>query len=46
MGILPLQFAVTFQARLRLDTPREADYYRHGGIMPVVLRGLLAGPSS
>ncbi|MFI7637704.1 aconitate hydratase AcnA [Nonomuraea sp. NPDC049400] len=38
--------AVTFQARLRLDTPREADYYRHGGIMPFVLRGLLAGPSS
>ncbi|WP_127939209.1 hypothetical protein [Nonomuraea polychroma] len=33
---------VTFQARLRLDTPREADYYRHGGIMPYVLRGLLA----
>ncbi|WP_431912495.1 aconitate hydratase AcnA [Nonomuraea jabiensis] len=32
----------TFQARLRLDTPREADYYRHGGIMPYVLRGLLA----
>ncbi|WP_316247668.1 aconitate hydratase AcnA [Nonomuraea sp. PA05] len=33
--------AVTFQARLRLDTPREADYYRHGGIMPYVLRRLL-----
>ncbi|MEV4114526.1 aconitate hydratase AcnA [Nonomuraea sp. NPDC049695] len=36
---------VTFQARLRLDTPREADYYRHGGIMPYVLRGLLAEPA-
>ena len=27
--------------RLRLDTPREADYIRHGGVMPYVLRGLL-----
>nr|WP_269433604.1 aconitate hydratase AcnA [Nonomuraea sp. SBT364] len=35
--------AITFQARLRLDTPREAAYYRHGGIMPYVLRHLLAG---
>nr|WP_308210965.1 aconitate hydratase AcnA [Nonomuraea thailandensis] len=34
---------VTFQARLRLDTPREADYYRHGGILPYVLRRLLRG---
>ncbi|WP_308170124.1 aconitate hydratase AcnA [Acrocarpospora catenulata] len=32
---------ITFPARLRLDTPREADYYRHGGIMPYVLRELL-----
>ncbi|GAA2856625.1 aconitate hydratase AcnA [Streptosporangium fragile] len=32
---------ITFQARLRLDTPREAAYYRHGGIMPYVLRHLL-----
>ncbi|MET7329805.1 aconitate hydratase AcnA [Nonomuraea sp. NPDC005650] len=34
--------AITFQVRLRLDTPREVDYYRHGGIMPYVLRDLLA----
>lgn len=27
---------------LRIDTPIEVDYYRHGGIMPYVLRGLLA----
>ena len=26
---------------LRLDTPVEVDYYRHGGILPYVLRGLL-----
>jgi aconitate hydratase A / 2-methylisocitrate dehydratase len=33
---------VEFQARVRIDTPREADYYRHGGILQYVLRGLLA----
>ena len=27
---------------MRIDTPGEADYYRHGGIMPYVLRSLLA----
>ncbi len=31
-----------FTARLRLDTPRERDYVRHGGILPFVLRRLLA----
>ena len=29
-----------FAARLRLDTPREADHIRHGGVMPYVLRDL------
>jgi aconitate hydratase len=32
-----------FRARVRLDTPRERDYFRHGGILPFVLRRLLAG---
>ena len=32
---------VTFEAQLRIDTPGEADYYRHGGIMQYVLRSLL-----
>ncbi len=27
---------------LRIDTPIEVDYYRHGGILPYVLRGLVA----
>jgi len=31
----------TFTARVRIDTPGEADYYRHGGIMQYVLRSLL-----
>ena len=30
-----------FRARVRLDTPRERDYYRHGGILRFVLRRLL-----
>ncbi|MEY3103839.1 MAG: aconitate hydratase AcnA [Candidatus Nanopelagicaceae bacterium] len=32
----------TFKAKVRIDTPGEADYYRHGGIMQYVLRSLLA----
>jgi aconitate hydratase len=34
--------AKTFKAKVRIDTPGEADYYRHGGIMQYVLRSLLA----
>jgi aconitate hydratase len=33
---------VEFTARLRLDTPREREYVRHGGILPFVLRRLSA----
>jgi len=29
---------VEFDARLRIDTPMEAEYYRHGGILPYMLR--------
>jgi aconitate hydratase len=32
---------VEFQAVTRIDTPVEVDYYRHGGILQAVLRGLL-----
>ncbi len=32
---------VVFEAIVRIDTPGEADYYRHGGIMQYVLRSLL-----
>jgi aconitate hydratase len=31
-----------FDARVRIDTPREADYFRQGGILQFVLRNLLA----
>jgi aconitate hydratase len=45
-GVPPRTVTVTadnreFQARLRIDTPGEASYFRHGGIMPYVLRSLL-----
>ncbi|MDO5741039.1 MAG: aconitate hydratase [Ornithinimicrobium sp.] len=36
---------VEFDALVRIDTPGEADYYRHGGILQFVLRQLLAGSS-
>ena len=31
-----------FPVKVRIDTPIEIDYYRHGGILPFVLRHLLA----
>ena len=33
---------IEFQAKARIDTPVELDYYRHGGILQAVLRKLLA----
>jgi aconitate hydratase len=30
----------SFSARLRIDTPKEWDYYEHGGILQYVLRSL------
>jgi aconitate hydratase len=45
-GVTPKEVTVTagaktFKAKLRIDTPGEADYYRHGGIMQYVLRSLI-----
>lgn len=50
-GTIPKQVSVVatgadgsekrFEAKVRIDTPGEADYYRHGGIMQFVLRSLL-----
>jgi aconitate hydratase len=31
-----------FEVRLRIDTPKELDYYQHGGILQYVLRQLAA----
>jgi len=33
---------VSFDAKVRIDTPGEADYYRNGGILQYVLRSLIA----
>ena len=33
---------ITFEARIRIDTPKERDYYEHGGILHYVLRQLAA----
>src|SRR4051794_35714120 len=33
---------VAFRARVRIDTPTEESYYRHGGVLLFVLRQLLA----
>jgi aconitate hydratase len=46
-GELPTEVQVEaggaeFTARVRIDTPKEADYFRHGGILPYVLRQLRA----
>jgi aconitate hydratase len=35
-----------FQVRLRIDTPKELDYYQHGGILHYVLRQLAAAPKA
>ncbi|MCB1606420.1 MAG: aconitate hydratase, partial [Xanthomonadales bacterium] len=33
-----------FEVRVMLDTPKEVEYYRHGGILPYVLRELAKSP--
>jgi len=32
----------TFQVVARVDTPDDVEYYRHGGLLPYVLRGMVA----
>ena len=32
--------SIEFEVRVRIDTPNEAEYYRHGGILQYVLRSL------
>ena len=40
----PTGAPITFEARVRIDTPKEREYFRHGGILQYVLRQL-AGAS-
>jgi aconitate hydratase len=35
-----------FPAVVRIDTPREQRYFRHGGILQFVLRELLTNPGA
>ena len=35
---------IAFKARVRIDTPKEREYYRHGGILQFVLRQLASSP--
>ncbi|HEU5176149.1 MAG TPA: hypothetical protein VFU24_01740, partial [Burkholderiales bacterium] len=37
---------VEITVKCRIDTAIEVDYYRHGGILPFVLRELMSGPAS
>jgi aconitate hydratase len=34
---------IKFEARVRIDTPKEREYYQHGGILQYVLRQLASG---
>jgi aconitate hydratase len=36
---------IRFRATVRLDTPKEVEYYRHGGILHYVLRQLAGAPA-
>jgi aconitate hydratase len=36
---------VRFEATVRLDSETDVDYYRHGGILQMVLRQLMAPPA-
>jgi aconitase A len=38
--------ATEFTVTVRVDTPAEASYYRHGGILPYVLRQMLRSDES
>jgi aconitate hydratase len=36
---------IEFPAKVRIDTPQEAEYYRYGGILPYVLQQLIGSSS-
>jgi aconitate hydratase len=38
----PTGAAIRFEARVRIDTPKEREYYQHGGILQYVVRQLAA----
>ncbi|MBV8864222.1 MAG: aconitate hydratase, partial [Acidobacteriaceae bacterium] len=40
-AVSPKHKNIEFEAKVRIDTPQEAEYYRYGGILPFVLRQLM-----
>jgi aconitate hydratase len=42
----PVGKPIRFEARVRIDTPKEREYFRHGGILHYVLRQLAAGKAA
>ncbi len=42
-AVRPDKTEIMFEVQARIDTPQEAEYYRNGGILPYVLRQLVAG---
>jgi aconitate hydratase len=45
-AVPPSGAPIRFQARVRIDTPKERDYFRHGGILHYVLRQLAGGKAA
>jgi aconitate hydratase len=41
-AVRPDKSEIAFEVLARIDTPQEAEYYRNGGILPYVLRQLVA----
>ena len=46
IAVTPQGKRTEFEAKARIDTPQEAEYYRNGGILPFVLRQLVASATS
>jgi aconitate hydratase len=45
-AVTPSGKKIEFKVKARIDTPQEAEYYRSGGILPYVLRQLIASESA
>ncbi len=45
IAITPKKKKIEFEAKVRIDTPQEAEYYRYGGILPFVLQQLMTTES-
>lgn len=41
-AVSPAKVTIRFPVRIRIDTPVEVEYYRNGGILPMVIRKLLS----